>query len=603
MKELLGYSDDELDVNFDTFTLHMHPDERELRMIAIEAHLKDRVPFNVEGRLRTKSGEYRWFLTRGEAVWDEAGNPIRMVGSTTDITERKLAEDAVSEERDRAQRYLDVAGVIIIAIDADQKVAMINKKGCEVLKYKENDIIGKDWPDNFIPERIREEVKNVLTKFMAGEIELVEYYENPVLTKNGEERIISWHNSILRDIEGKITGTLSSGEDITEQKHLEKQLIQSQKMEAVGTLAGGVAHDFNNLLTVVIGYSDILLMKLDKKDQMYKLIEAIRKAGQRAASVAQQLLAFSRKQPLQKKVLELNTVMKKMEEMLRHLIGEDIELITEFEPAPGYMEADEGQVEQVLMNLVVNARDAMPEGGKLTIRTENVNIDEYYCKIYSYARPGKFVCISVEDTGVGMDKDTISHIFDPFFTTKEEGKGTGLGLSVIYGILKQHEGWINVYSETGKGTVFKCYLPASFVSEEEEAEEEISLKGLQGHGERVLLVEDEEMLRGFAAGTLRENGYVVFEAEAAEEALDLFEKEKREFHIVFSDVVLPDINGIRLVEQLLSQKPELKVLLCSGYLDNKSRWPIVQERGFNFLQKPFTLYGLLQAFKKAIKQH
>jgi len=244
----------------------------------------------------------------------------------------------------------------------------------------------------------------------------------------------------------------------------------------------------------------------------------------------------------------------------------------------------------------------MAEGGRITVKTENVAIDEHYCKIYSYARPGRFVCLSVTDTGTGMDEETISQIFEPFFTTKKGDQGTGLGLSVIYGIVKQHEGWINVYCEPGQGSVFRVYFPASLGSKEVVAGEEISLNGLQGRGARILLVEDEEMLREFAVRVLRENGYAVFSAENAEEALDLFEREKGNFHLVFSDSVLPDKAGIELVDQLLSRKPDLKVLMTSGYLDKKSRWSIIQERGFTFLQKPYTLTALLQTLGEVIKK-
>jgi CheY-like chemotaxis protein len=255
------------------------------------------------------------------------------------------------------------------------------------------------------------------------------------------------------------------------------------------------------------------------------------------------------------------------------------------------------------MNLVVNARDAMPEGKKITIKTENVDIDEGYCEIYKYAHPGKFVCLSVEDIGIGMDKEVIQHIFEPFFTTKGPGKGTGLGLSVVYGIVKQNEGWINVYSELGRGSVFKVYLPASFVESKDETKEEvISIQDCHGKGERILLVEDDDGIREFAKRVLFESGYVGFEAANAEEALNIFGKEKGDFHLVFSDVVLPEKSGLQLVDQLLSRKPELKVLLTSGYTDQKSEWPIIREKGYRFIQKPYSLTDLLRVVREVIEQ-
>jgi len=386
-----------------------------------------------------------------------------------------------------------------------------------------------------------------------------------------------------------------------ERSTIEAQLRHTQKMEAIGRLAGGVAHDFNNLLTPITGYSQLLLSRLEDHNPLRKDIEEIKKAAERAASLTRQLLAFSRKQVLQPEVLDLNAVVADMEKLLRRLIGEDIELVTALEPGLESVKADPGQIEQVIMNLAVNARDAMPEGGRLIIKTENVTLDEEHCKVIPEARPGKFVCLSVTDTGVGMDKETLQHIFEPFFTTKEGGKGTGLGLSVVYGIVKQHEGWIDVSSVPGRGATFKVYLPVFYGEREAEQQEAISWRELQGSGKRILLVEDEAGVRKFATGVLGENGYEVFEAASAKEAMDIFEREKGRFHLVFSDVVLPDKNGLQLVDQLLSRKPGLRILLSSGYTEEKSQWSVIRERGFRFLQKPYALPDLLQAVKEAIE--
>ncbi|MGQ9627817.1 MAG: ATP-binding protein, partial [Anaerolineae bacterium] len=389
------------------------------------------------------------------------------------------------------------------------------------------------------------------------------------------------------------------GRDITKQVRLEEQLRQSQKMEAIGRLAGGVAHDFNNLLTTILGYSDFLLYRLGPEDPLRGDIETIRKAGERAASLTRQLLAFSRRQMLQPRVLDLNLVVAEVEKMLRRLIGEDIELVSILEPSLKRVKADLGQIEQVIMNLAVNARDAMPEGGTLAIKTENVTVDEEYCKFVPEARPGEFVRLSIEDTGVGMDKEIRQHLFEPFFTTKEGG--TGLGLAVVYGIVKQHEGWINVYTEPGQGSTFKVYLPAFSLEPEGEPEKRVSLEEFRGRGEKILVVEDDEGVREFATRVLRENGYVVFEAATAEEALDVFEGEKEDFHLVFSDVVLPDKPGLQLIDELLTRKPELRVLLSSGYADRKSQWRIIRERGFRFLQKPYASADLLRVIREIIE--
>jgi PAS domain S-box-containing protein len=517
------------------------------------------------------------------------------LGVVRDVSERKRTE----AELYKLSLAVEQSQVSIVVTDAKGNIEYVNPKFMEVTGYTREEVIGKNpriLKSGEHPPEFYKQFWGVLTsgKEWRGELQNKR--------RDGE---LYWENasiSPIKDTEGVITHFLGVKEDITEKKRLEKHLIQAQKMEAIGNLAGGVAHDFNNLLTVIIGYSDFLLTKLDKQDQTNKFVGEIKKAGQRAASLTHQLLAFSRRQVLQPKVIDLNTVVADIEQMLKRLIGEDIELITDCEPELDPVNADQGQMEQVLMNFVINARDAMAGGGRITVKTENVTIDKSYCKTYSYGRPGRFVCLAVHDTGIGMDKETISHIFEPFFTTKKEGQGTGLGLSVVYGIVKQHEGWINVYSEPGHGSVFRVYLPASRVSKEIEAEEAISLEEIRGHGERVLLVEDEAMLREFAVGVLRENGYAVFAAQNAEEALDIFEREKRDFNLVFSDTVMTGKTGIELVDQLLCLKPELAVLMTSGYLENRSQWSLIQERSFNFVHKPYTLSALLRALRKAIMQ-
>ena len=286
--------------------------------------------------------------------------------------------------------------------------------------------------------------------------------------------------------------------------------------------------------------------------------------------------------------------------MLKRLISENIAVITCLEPDILTVRGDSGNIEQVIMNLAVNARDAMPDGGKLTITTADVTLAEEQCKAIPEARPGRYVCLSVADTGVGIDKAVIQHIFEPFFSTKEPGEGTGLGLSVVYGIVKQHEGWINVYSEPGQGSTFKVYLPAVHAKPETKTEETIEKKELQGGGERILLVEDDERVRQFLTEALSENGHVVFEAASGTEALDIFDREKGKFHLVFSDVVLPDMKGSQLVDEFLCRKPELRILLSSGYTDDKLQSPVMRQRRFQLLHKPYDLTELLQAVREAM---
>lgn len=376
------------------------------------------------------------------------------------------------------------------------------------------------------------------------------------------------------------------GQDITERKQIEEQFRQAQKMEAIGRLAGGVAHDFNNLLTVIIGHSALLLSQLKDTD-LGQDIKQIEKAGERAASLTRQLLAFSRKQVLQPKILDLNGIVSDVEKMLRRLIGEDIDLGIALDPGLGRVKADPGQVEQVILNLVINARDAMPWGGKITIETTNVNLDETYTRRHVGVESGPYVMLAVSDNGIGMDERTLAHIYEPFFTTKGKDKGTGLGLATVYGIVKQSNGHIWVYSEPGQGATFKVYLPR--VEESLGVSEASSARARPIRGsETILLVEDETQVRNLTRKILQENGYTVLEARHGEEALELCQQNEGPIHLLLTDVVMPGgMSGRELAERLLSLRPEIKVLYMSGYTDNAIIHHGVLDAGTAFIQKPF----------------
>jgi len=398
-------------------------------------------------------------------------------------------------------------------------------------------------------------------------------------------------------------------EDITARKSAEQErekmqalLLHAQKMEAIGVLAGGVAHDFNNLLTVIQGNAQLAMTAAHEGDRSCAdLLKKAISAAEHGASLVRQLLVFSRKQPMELMSLDLNKTVGDLFNMLGRLIGEDITIDAEPFPALWSVRGDETNLEQLIMNLAVNARDAMPEGGRLTIKTENVLLDETAGAAMPEARPGRFVRLTVADTGIGMEEEIIQHIFEPFFTTKQQRNGSGLGLSVVYGIVKQHEGWITVSSRPRRGSRFQVYLPASFPKPEEKAREQTQLNELRGSGERILLIEDHREVREFAKRALNRSGYRVISAADAEEAEDIFAKERGNFHLVLSDVVLPGRSGVLLAERLLSLKPDLRVMLTSGYADERSQWPLIRERGFAFLQKPYTLMGLLRATKGALR--
>jgi PAS domain S-box-containing protein len=432
---------------------------------------------------------------------------------------------------------------------------------------------------------------------------------------NLEERLLVASDGRIMPIDGSLAPIVDDGgsvrgvvlvfRDITERKRAEEekerlqaQLFQAQRMEAVGVLAGGIAHDFNNLLTTIIGSSSLMLEGLNLGEPLRTGLERIKRAGDRGASLTQQILALSRRQVPELRVLDLNAVIIDMEEMLERLLGEDTDVVNAVEPGFRHVKADPVQIEQVIMNLVINAHEAMPEGGKLTLMTETVTLDRDQCRQMPGSYPGTFVRLSVTDTGAGIDPEIMPRIFEPFFSTKE--KGSGLGLAIADSITRQYNGWIEVHSELGRGTTFQVYLPALSEAAADELGEAVPRPVLQGKGERILLVEDDDGVRAAISEMLRVNGYVAVEAENAEKALDLFEREGGHFDLVFSDVILPDKDGLELVDQCLSLNPDLRVVLTSGYTDHRSRWPIIRERGFRFLRKPFDLPNLLAAIGEAL---
>jgi len=805
---------------------------------------------------RGENVEERWLLIYTSLIKIAAKEMVLVC--LEDITDRKRAEEVLRQERNRANNYLDIAGVIILALDSRGDVILINRKGCEILRCHEEDMIGMNWFDHVIPERERDEVKNTFSELMKGDIEPVEYFENPVLTRSGEERVIAWHNTFITNEYGDIVGTLSSGEDITDRKKaeeatrkserrlqelfdsapvgyfeydtegritnvnrtelemlgytseemigqpvwkfiveeevarqqiiaklagtsppsrglerryrqkdgtilpvliedrllkdldgriigirstiqditqrkraeealqesekrfrqlfdeapvgyheynvegritsvnqtelemlgyrleevigqsvwnfivegegsrqavleklsgelppgrqfertyrrkdgttfpaliedrllrdtagkvigvrstlqdiaerekaeqemvvLQEQLRQSQKMEAIGRLAGGIAHDFNNLLTVIRGYSQLASMELKESDPLKENIEEIQKATERASALVHHLLAFSRRQLMEMKVIDLNSLLTDLDKMLRRIIGEDIELVTYLAEDLGRVKVDPGQMEQVIMNLAVNARDAMPSGGKLTLETANVGLDEAYARNHIAVKTGRYVMLSISDAGVGMTPEVKERVFEPFFTTKEKGKGTGLGLSVVYGIVKQSGGNIWVYSEAGKGTAFKIYLPR--VDEPlEEVRRRVEIQEIPRGSEIVLVVEDEEEVRKLAVRVLQRQGYKTLEASAGGEALLICEEQKGTIHLMLTDVVMPKMSGRELADRLLTLHPEMKVLYMSGYTDNAIFHHGVLEKGLHFIQKPFTPAALARKIREVL---
>ncbi|HDD35450.1 MAG TPA: PAS domain S-box protein [Candidatus Desulfofervidus auxilii] len=554
-------------------------------------------------RLEHKKNIYGWLaVCFGNTLDKEENALLEELAKDIAFALYNIEQEKIIKENEQfLQNIFDGIQDGISILDRDFNVIRVNK-WMEMMYATEMPLVGRKCYEIYQKRQSPCPSCPSILSIRTGKphVSIVPYpsFANPV-------RWIELSSFPLRDIDGEIIGVIEHVKDITrrkkaeeEKEKLQTQLLHAQKMEAIGTLAGGIAHDLNNLLTPIIGYSELLLFQT--QEPVKEKIESIKRAAEKAASLTRQLLAFSRKQIFRPKLLDLNALVIDAKKMLERLIGENIQLITKLEPELKIINADESQIEQVLVNLIVNARDAMPEGGEIIIETSNVELDKQYCRLHHEAHPGQFVCLTVKDTGIGMDEKTKQRIFEPFFTTKGT-KGSGLGLAVTHGIIKQHKGWIEVYSERNKGSTFKIYLPVSeegkkFISVKER---DFLLEELQGQGERILLVEDNEAIRKFAMDILVKNGYTVFGARNAKEALDIFEREKGNFHLIFTDIVLPDKSGLMLIELLLLHKPQLKVLLTSGYID-KVDWTTVREKGFYFLQKPYSMINLLKNVKKAI---
>ncbi|MFH0822521.1 MAG: PAS domain S-box protein, partial [Pseudomonadota bacterium] len=814
MHDLFSLTSDELPGT--PYVALVHPEQRSLgraKMIALMEGRIDHV--SLERRyLTADGGEFIGHLS-GRRLTQPDGGLRGLLGIITDITDRKKAEEAVRRERDKAQSYLDIAGVMIVVIDSEQNAVLANKKACAVLGWDEDEVVGRNWFDTFLPEPGRETVKEAFTDAMAGKIELSEYYENPVLTKQGEERLIAWHNSVLRDPEGRSVGTLSSGEDITarrmaesalreseeryrtlfdragdgiivvdiegdqlgrivsankaaaemhgytmeellglrmsdldtpesavlmadyltdvnegrvlktEHHHrrkdrtlipielsagpieigghkyslsinrdiserkksdaerallatavaqaaesveitdsdgkivyvnpafekttgytlsevigltpaipssgehdeafygkmkatlaagkpwtgdiinkrkdgtlyeeevtispvkdesgkivnfvavkrdvtnevlLRKQLLEAQKMEAVGTLAGGIAHDFNNLLQVISGFAEIALFEIKEGQIGHSELREIKSAARSAAELTQGLLTFSRKVESKLRPVDLNQELERITRMLRRTLPKMIRIEMDLAESLDTVSVDPAQLQQVVMNLAVNARDAMPRGGTLSIETGNVRLDSEYCNSHLDISPGNYVLLGISDSGTGMDEKTRKHIFDPFFTTKETGKGTGLGLSIAFGIVKSHGGNLICYSEPGHGTTFKIYLPA--VTAKHAPADTAPAAFMAGGDETILVVDDEESVRKLAGLILKRFGYTVLTASNGKEGLELFTKEKDRIDLVILDLVMPEMGGRDCMREILKSAPETKIIIASGYAAN-----------------------------------
>ncbi|HEV2446417.1 MAG TPA: PAS domain S-box protein, partial [Candidatus Sulfopaludibacter sp.] len=493
------------------------------------------------------------------------------------------------------EAVLQSSPLAIWAIDREGKVMFWNPAAEQIFGWSAAEVIGKPLP--IIVEEQRQEYEQWLHRFLGGES--LKGVERGRCRRDGSRIDVSIWTAPLRDTHGAIRGTLAIDSDITQRRLLEEQFRQSQKLEAVGRLAGGVAHDFNNLLTVIMGYVEMLMLEAQDRPDLLGYAEEVQYAAGRASALTGQLLAFSRRQISQPRVLDLNEIVTHSTKLLRRVIGEDLEISTHLDPGLGLVKADPIHIDQVIMNLVVNARDAMGQGGKLTIETAAVTLDENYTGRHIGVTPGPYVMLAISDTGCGMSDETKSRLFEPFFTTKEAGKGTGLGLSIVYGIVKQNGGEIVVYSELGKGTTFKIDLPIAEAPAALPAGEQ---RTQQARGsETVLVCEDEPGIRKLVIALLTKQGYRVLETENPRDALEILQAHNGSIHLLLTDIVMPRVNGFELARQARALRPNIRVLYMSGYTDNhvSASWNL--DPSTPFLHKPFTAATLAQRVREALE--
>lgn len=556
----------------------------------------DGTPQPREFYLRRKDGSPLWVLVSAHLERQSNGSAV-IDGTLIDITEGKLTSIAIEDWKRRYDAAVLASGQIIYESDPDSKRVTLG--GCvpEVLGYSAEELSGgtRAWLSLIHPDDLEHYVTQLRSAVASGGI--IEFEYRATRRDNGY-RTLREQGRAVRDSAGRIVGIVGFISDVTEQRILESQLRQAQKMEAVGRLAGGVAHDFNNLLTIISGYSAMQLERTTPSDPTHNEAEQIKAAADRAASLTRQLLAFSRQQVMQPRCVNLNDLIRNLDKMLRRLIGEDIEVMTALAPGLGTVKVDPGQVDQVLMNLVVNARDAMPDGGKLTIQTENVQLDEQFAHKHYAVRAGDYVLLSVSDNGTGISPETQTRIFEPFFTTKEQGKGTGLGLSMVYGIVKQSGGSIEVYSELKQGTTVKIYLPRTDEAVGELFAAVQAAPSSRG-SEHVLLVEDDVVLRRLAADVLTGQGYSVHTLEKVADLQACLEGTPT-CNLLLTDVVMPGIKGPELAARVARHWPGIRVLYMSGYTTNAIVHHGVLDEGIFFLQKPFTPAALAAKVREVL---
>lgn len=589
IKHILGFTPEEWMSDPQRWRKQVHPDDLGRALAEEQTLSQEGDRYRMEYRLRTRDGKDVWVRDEATYVRHLETGKLVMRGLFLDITERKEAEEELRRSEQRLDAIVNAAPVVLFALDPAGIFTFSAGRGLQGLGLKPGEVVGQS-----VFDRCRDypEILDHVRRALSGE----EFKATDKLTQLQLVYETRW--APARDSAGNPFGVIGISTDITERVQLQEQVRSMQQLEAIGRLAGGIAHDFNNLMNVVLGHAQLLSAESGLTERGKNGLGQIRRAGERAAALTHQLLAFSRKQVLQPKVLNLNEIVAGVEKMLSRVIGEDIELATRLHPSLAPVKADPVQMEQVLMNLAINARAAMPHGGTLLMETNNVQLDEVEARRQPGCPAGPCVMLTVSDTGHGMDAQTLEHVFEPFFTTKEPGKGTGMGLATVYAIVTQSRGNILVSTTLGKGTTFQIYLPAETALAEIRVEAPV--EEVAGGTETILVVEDEPNLREITRIFLEDYGYRVLEAVDVEEALQIAKTFADPIHLLLTDVIMPGMSGRQLASQILTARPEIKVVYMSGYNDDMLVHHEVLEPGVTLLQKPFDKVQLARKIRSIL---
>ncbi len=593
---ILGYPVEQWLTEPDFWVEHIHPDDRGQAVDFCKTAINEGRDHRFEYRALAADGRVVWLRDIVRIIPTAARKVPRLIGLMIDITEHKQMEDALQNSEERFRTAFAQAAIGQAMSDKEANFIQVNKAFCDITGYTEQELYSMSLKAVTHPEDFPV-CSGLIGDLLSGKANSF-IIEKRFITKSGD--MVWARNSVaaVRDQRGNISNFIALSEDITEQRKLGEQLRQSQKMESIGNLAGGIAHDFNNILTAIMGYGSLALMNMAKDDPQRINIQLMLDGAEKAAHLTKDLLLFSRKQISERKYLDLNQIIKKMEKFLARIIGEDISCKTILHPGAMPVLADAHQLEQVMMNLATNARYAMPKGGVFSVATEQIRLDKEFIATHGYGQPGMYSMISVSDTGKGMDETTRQRIFEPFFTTREMGKGTGLGMAVVYGIVKGHDGYINVYSEPELGTTFKIYLPLTTM--DAEATPELIQPVALGKGETILIAEDDPAVRDVFRISLEEHGYKVIEAENGEDAVKHYNDNMEKVSLVLLDVIMPIKNGREAYEEIMSLNPGAKVIFMSGYTDDIIVGKGLLEADTELIPKPITPDRLLGKIREVL---